>query len=122
MNDQIILHLWDTHVAYETSPNRPKQPPLDDKDKLAFARAVLAAAMNWQPIETAPKDGEEVILRHGSRVGSACWVEWPATYEPDGCLIDEGGESWSIGHDGDSWDDEKAPTHWMPLPEPPKEE
>jgi hypothetical protein len=42
LSDERILHLWDTHVAYETNPNRPKQPPLTDKDKLAFARAVLA--------------------------------------------------------------------------------
>lgn len=42
ISDERILHLWDTHVAYETGASA-KQPPLGNKDKLAFARAVLAA-------------------------------------------------------------------------------
>jgi hypothetical protein len=41
--DERILHLWDTHVAYETGASK-KQPPLVDADKINFARAVLSAA------------------------------------------------------------------------------
>jgi hypothetical protein len=36
---QRILHLWDTHVGDPT-----QKLPLTDKDKLAFARAVLQAS------------------------------------------------------------------------------
>lgn len=69
----------------------------------------------WRPIETAPKDGTEIILRKGDRVGAAAWIKWPSTeYE-------EAGEGWTIGHDSDSWDGDQAPTHWMPLPPPPGE-
>jgi hypothetical protein len=49
IGDERILHLWDTHVAYETNAKRPQQPPLTDKDKLAFARAVIAASGECNP-------------------------------------------------------------------------
>lgn len=67
--------------------------------------------MDWQPIETAPKDGTEVILYvadfdsvttgwYSSRTGL-----WPRHDE-----FTEDGDACNIG----------LPTHWMPLPEPPK--
>ena len=64
----------------------------------------------WELIETAPKDGTALILSVEIR--------------PDDWRIKVGG--WrrtkpSIGSGwiifGASW----TPTHWMPLPEPPKE-
>jgi len=67
----------------------------------------------WQPIETVPKDGREVILREGSRVGAACWVKWPDTYDYDGAPNADGGEGWTVGYDGDEWN---APDAWQPLP------
>lgn len=72
----------------------------------------------WQPIETAPRDKNEQILLgiKGSRwVAAASWEE-----------VERGRWAWSSGH----WKDERgltvymalkdAPTHWQPLPEPPK--
>lgn len=64
----------------------------------------------WRDIETAPKDGTEIILRRGERVGAAQWIYWPASHEQ--CA----GEGWTIGLDGDAWDEGKEPTHWMPMP------
>ena len=61
----------------------------------------------WQPIETAPKGGELVLL---SDVG------WPHATRRGGAPVKVGGwwdERWNIF--GASW----KPTHWMPLPEPP---
>lgn len=59
---------------------------------------------SWRPIETAPKDGTEIIL-----------------YEDFEPIICKG--FWST--DGDEWRHNrgglwKMPTHWMPLPEPPQ--
>ena len=67
----------------------------------------------WQPIETAPQDGRRII---GCYVpdGDAAVVRWKAGHGDwhgywnlDVC--------GSYAEDGEWW-----PTHWMPLPEPPK--
>lgn len=63
--------------------------------------------MNWQPIETAPKDGTWILLSgcsfgHNMRVGR--WYFWSDT---QGC-------DWSDYNNRGF-----KPTHWMPLPEPP---
>lgn len=75
--------------------------------------------MNWQPIETAPKDGTRVLCLNADtgevRVGvrklfseqhfentGRHWYEWFRNEEF--CP----GHTWSI-----------EPTHWMPLPPPP---
>jgi hypothetical protein len=60
--------------------------------------------MKWQPIETAPKDGTEILA---VRLGGGCdvveWVDWkPGWWNGD------------VAHDADFF------THWMPLPEPPR--
>lgn len=80
----------------------------------------------WQPIETAPKDGTEIILRKGDRVTSGAWIEWSETstefHGTTGAWLGEveqdSGANWA------SWDggflEEDEPTNWMPLPEPPK--
>lgn len=60
--------------------------------------------MNWQPIETAPKDGTRVLL-------------YRAEYA----------ESMAIGYYDSEWacwnaigGFEFSASHWMPLPEPPQ--
>lgn len=63
--------------------------------------------MTWQPIETAPKDGTVVVLAewsdyHGAwQFGTGYWRRYLPGFGD--------GFGW-IGH---------APTHWMPLPDPP---
>ena len=72
----------------------------------------------WQPIETAPKDGTSVIVYNGKYVTEACWLD-----QPD----DDGHTGWcesgfcfgGILYDlHNEMDDD--PTHWMPLPKPPE--
>lgn len=62
----------------------------------------------WQPIETAPKDGTFFLAWNGNWRGVAQYFE-PA-YEDDPIWVDETTE---FIH--------PPPTHWMPLPPPPKE-
>lgn len=75
--------------------------------------------MEWQPIETAPKDGTEILvfrpLAHltndpqisilkGVKSNKGCWDETI----PDGMSND----NFTSGY--------CKPTHWMPLPAAPK--
>ena len=62
--------------------------------------------MDWQPIETAPKDGTEVLLYCA---GGICIGPVPFG------VIDIDVE---IG--GRKFDPQFMISHWMPLPEPPK--
>lgn len=81
----------------------------------------------WKGIDSAPKDGTEIILMKAGRVSSGSWVEWSETeshYDSTGNYIGrttvEEGASW-CSYDGGFCEDDE-PTHWMPLPEPPKDE
>lgn len=79
----------------------------------------------WQPIETAPRDGTELLLY------SLDVVRYPGA--GDGVVVGWavrvlGGHRWvcdiatTDGYDDDMWlsNEEITPTHWMPLPAPPK--
>lgn len=58
--------------------------------------------MQWQPIETAPRDGTLILIRINKQwIASARWIKTPK------------GECWDYGLS------ETKPTHWMPLPEQP---
>jgi hypothetical protein len=54
----------------------------------------------WQPIETAPKDGRTVLV----------WVGWVQTAKWDG-------DGWADNYEGEELPE---PTDWMPTPDPPK--
>jgi hypothetical protein len=67
--------------------------------------------MEWLPIESAPKDGTHILI-----------FEVPA-FEGDEQMYVVG--RWSDFGWTESYADEYAicsPTHWMPLPPPPKTE
>lgn len=74
---------------------------------------------DWQPIETAPKDGTAIMLYSPGKNGGRWITRWK---EPE--------VQWVVVKDGPeilSGDMEKKPrrdripppTHWMPLPAPP---
>ena len=89
--------------------------------KYAEARTIIRKALakperklltEWQPIETAPKDGRRVLLaRH----------RW--TFEGSWCEPHEGRAGWYPISTVEEWQmREEGPvavSHWMPLPEPP---
>ena len=72
----------------------------------------------WQPIETAPKDGTEILLwgPYCERPSPAKWYDgkWCAYW--DGFRVIE-----SEGDFGTDYREFDVPTHWMPLPDPPKQ-
>lgn len=74
--------------------------------------------MDWQPIETAPKDGTQVLLYVAEYepplfVGSFTYTELSKDHE-------DYWEGWSFAEEilSNHVDIEPEPTHWMP--EPPK--
>ncbi|MEH2501270.1 hypothetical protein V1290_000081 [Bradyrhizobium sp. AZCC 1578] len=73
--------------------------------------------MNWQPIETAPKD--KTILLYGPQVGGSKddLAGWDGNIVASG-YYDGIDTSWCVT--GSTW---RGPfigaTHWMPLPAPP---
>jgi len=67
----------------------------------------------WQPIETAPKDGAMVLIFDQDTVTPGRFDDG---CDDDGNEVDPPGWFWFDGVDtGDA-----EPTHWMPMPEPPK--
>jgi len=71
----------------------------------------LESAQQWQPIETAPKDGTEVLVwceHHGTAYLAIFENHFP-------------NQGWFCADAyPDGWTELCVdPTHWMPLPEPP---
>lgn len=78
----------------------------------------------WQPIETAPKDGTKILLAvppnerwdafifktvlYNASVGEGLWYNEEWRWANDSCEC-----CWGRIYP-------TPPTHWMPLPEPPK--
>jgi hypothetical protein len=60
----------------------------------------------WQPIERAPKDGTRVLVANSEYA----WIEIAWWEQPN----------WIYG-DSDYGSCDCSPTHWMNLPEPPKQ-
>lgn len=73
-----------------------------------FEEAAKRAPSEWQTMDTAPKDGTKILVVMRSHVAMAAW----------------GGSrppTWKVGSKyGPSL--QFLPTHWMPLPSPPRTE
>ena len=80
------------------------------KDNKAEGVAVSAPETQWQPIETAPKDGTGFFYFQKLPFGQQ-WIG-SAVYHDGKCL--------HVQWNGDECDwTTICPTHWMPLPTPP---
>lgn len=71
--------------------------------------------IKWKPIETAPKDGTSILLCNNRETTVGIYMhdgrEFPWVVF-DGHFTKEPLNGWS--------DNKFGPTHWMPLPDPPK--
>ena len=66
---------------------------------------------DWQPIETAPKDGTRILVLIGSKVQIAQWNEDGYVKKPTPFW------HWAPGL-GKGFNRGQQPAHWMHLPEP----
>jgi len=67
----------------------------------------------WQPIETAPKDGTEILAYYGQEGrGQILILAWDENW------WGPGNGDWVLNGEKDY----ATPTHWMPLPAPPIED
>ena len=70
------------------------------------ARAALAEAFRWRPIETLPDTDEALV--------------WCPDWEQHTIGWKEGDKWWMPAEDGDV-SEIPTPSHWLPLPPPPDE-
>lgn len=92
------------------------------------ARASLAAVQDfirrqWQPISTAPKDGTNFLIfttERGISTGQMYREAVGYSAEKDAQEWREYWTDFTVGDWGMEEYRELNPTHWMPLPEPPK--
>lgn len=83
---------------------------------LEFDRFRTGGVREWQPIETAPKDGTQIILTKISngfveQIDVGGWEISPGRDDPGG--YDPPWQDWTSNYGIEE------PTHWMLLPEPP---
>lgn len=85
----------------------------EDKILAALAAAGLVV-VEWQPIETAPRDGRPILIaRHMGEFGWVRgWAHWEDVRGISGWIA-----RGFFEHPGVLG--LTAPTHWMPLPAPP---
>lgn len=87
--------------------------------------------MEWQPIETAPRDGTPILVRHHMHSNDVHgYVPWEeinvviAWWDGEGwdmCFMEDGAAD-TEGYSSQFFMPITAPMHWMPLPKPPSTE
>jgi len=116
MSDDLVKRLRDLGDRAEYMPHM-HHIAADRIEELEAELARLREAQAWQPIETAPKDGTLFVAVGFVKEHAYATVGGFELWD-----IEEG--IWGFhDHNASEWfEDEKDwPTHWMPLPEPPKE-
>lgn len=107
LRERVARAICATHSRYPPQVEGEWQTWLDEAD--AAIAAGVGAVPAWQPIETAPRDGSEVLLWDRDIAGCDIGV-WSAQA---GCWIND---SHGIGLVQQQI---HLPSHWMSLPTPP---
>ncbi len=84
-------------------PNNP--------ENLKMIRVWNSRSPGWKPIETAPKDGQTILLSDGQKVLTGAWADEPGAWKVCPFSHDCDEPYW-----GGGWTYAGGPTHWMPLP------
>ncbi|GAA6176955.1 hypothetical protein NBRC116593_28740 [Sulfitobacter pacificus] len=78
--------------------------------------------MEWQPIETAPKDGTEILAYSCGDIFTATYLKSNVSNDAPFFATTAAGEPWDCSGTTYRVEHEyrRGITHWMPLPNPPK--
>lgn len=96
------------NAEYSREPNPCVPVDANEIERLRARVAELEAAQEWRPIESAPRDGSRMLLALCDS-GHVYWCVsgvWSKRFK-----------NWNDGMEPAGLAD---PTHWMPLPAPPK--
>lgn len=102
--------------AFDLVAEQPPEPTRADLRVLIAEVERLRETLEWQPIETAPRDAENILLF------------WPLDHLDSASFKRIKIGWWSETQRGWVWQDRafrtysSEPTHWMPLPPPPSPE
>lgn len=124
----MTIKTWEALFELELQTRQKAQSDVETlkgviaKAGLELQRAVLAEreacakARDWQPIETAPKDGTAVLVYPGTWSGRSASI---AKWESDK-YAKKPRPFWRRDDDMGrvTISRERSPTHWMPLPPP----
>lgn len=132
-SDPRLLRIMELFEEMETESSYEKREIITRKAtkvllELEAALAAMQKVSEWLPIESAPKDGTQILAAVKNDSGK--WWRYIAFYAPYGTLpngednyIDDDSEFAPEGWYHDTSDEERVnlflPTHWMPLPLPP---
>ena len=102
-------------IAGEAGYDKPWEAfnPSEQVMFIEAARAAIAAADAWRPIETAPKDGASILVADArGRVHEANWQnEWYG---------DESNPGWMPANLDEEYGSYIAAVAWMPMPRAPE--
>jgi hypothetical protein len=106
MNDDKLIELMCERFDYACNDTAPMRY----SELRKRMKAALRAVREWQPIETAPKDGTKFLGAY-SGVNDVYAAYWFADVDSiyGGYFVKDGTIQVV------------KPTHWMPLPQPPQE-
>jgi hypothetical protein len=111
MPERIYLQEGENRIGTAMCIKRWQYTPFDEGTEYLRADLVPDAAQ-WQPIETAPKDGTTILLfRHLKSWNVIGYGHWEDLRGVSGWLsygLNEPPGNLGLAH----------PTHWMPLPAP----
>lgn len=117
-----LQNKWNTRAPVQ--PHMIASPAVGNLQSYDAAPVQPEIPKDWQPIETAPKDGTNILLTNGITVAQGWWEhEDPFVRESrdlHGAYADQ------MESDGfDDWLDCEGgmrpnPTHWMPMPPAPE--
>lgn len=129
--EAIVTHVYE---IIQAMAHKGDKAGFDAMERIVIetAKAAIAAMKpKWLPIESAPKDGTNILVYTEIATQPVVHIAWyrsEAEYEESGkfCFSDfcleewEGWWSYTRSSVSQRKLDDFPPTHWMPLPQPPQ--